>query len=327
MKPAPHNLAKRCSAVVCAGEVYSPLTATEITILADCEQIIERGQRSFIDVGNALATIRESRLYRATHDTFETYCKQRWKIGRNYANKQIAAAKIVQSLGTTVPILPTTETQVRPLLEFDEADQPKVWEKVVKQITSGNGDSQTITTRQITDVIEHEIRKSDDEPFQKVNAQREVKARRYQANHAQHKVEESKARKKREAEEAAAKAKLRATIEALPADKNNAVAYIRELLGDGGLHPRDQVSSHASFWTTVRLTAIYVNELKSPSERSKRLEKILSWGSLDHMGHGIIDTTLAAMVWLGLVKQDGDGEHTAYRLTEHAALNAEEATR
>ena len=153
------------------------LDATEAVSLADCETTIERGRRSFIDVGNALATIRDEKLYRVTHGTFEAYCKQRWQIGRNYANKQIAAAKVVKTLGTTVPILPTAETQIRPLLEFDEADQPKVWEKVVTQIINGNGDSRAITTRQITDAIEHEIRKSEDEPFQKVKARREALAK------------------------------------------------------------------------------------------------------------------------------------------------------
>jgi hypothetical protein len=301
----------------------SPLSTTEATVLADCERVIERGQRVFLDTANALATIRDGRLYRATHDTFEAYCKHRWKIGRNYANKQIAAAKVVKTLGTTVPILPTAETQVRPLLEFDEADQPKVWEKVVRQIASDGGDSQAITARQITDAIEHEISKSEDGPFQKVKAQREAKAQANRARYVQTKVEKSKAKKKREAEEAATKAKLKATIDALPPDKNNAVAYIREILADGGLHPRDRVSGHAAFWTRDKLTAVYVNELQSPTERSKRLEQIVSWDSQDYRGHGIIDTTLAAMVWLGLVSMDGDGEHTAYRLVESGASDAE----
>ena len=41
-------------------------------------------------------------------------------------------------------------------------------------------------------------------------------------------------------------------------------------------------------------------------------------------GRQIIEATLHAMVWLGLVSMDGDGEHTAYRLTDPAAPATEE---
>ena len=37
------------------------------------EAIIERGQQTFIEVGNALMEIRESRLYLENYPTFEDY--------------------------------------------------------------------------------------------------------------------------------------------------------------------------------------------------------------------------------------------------------------
>ena len=314
----------------------SPLTNTEATVLADCERVIERGQRVFLDTANALATIRDGRLYRATHDTFEAYCKNRWKIGRNYANKQIAAAKVVKTLGTTVPILPTAETQVRPLLEFDEADQPKVWEKVVRQITSDGGDSQAITARQITDAIEHEISKSEDEPFQKVKAQREAKAQASRARYVQSKTEKSKATRQRHQQEEQARAKLRETVAALPVDKNNAVAYIREVLADGAMHPDRGIGVQGTAgktnfhtvrvgkWTPEQINAAWVNETQSPSERAERLRQLEVRGCYDWQGRQIIEATLHAMVWLGLVSMDGDGEHTAYKLTDPAAPATEE---
>ena len=46
--------------------------------LAECEAVIERGQQTFIEVGQALMEIRDSRLYRETHATFEAYCNERW---------------------------------------------------------------------------------------------------------------------------------------------------------------------------------------------------------------------------------------------------------
>jgi len=46
--------------------------------LLACEQVIERGLQTFYAVGDALAHIRESRLYRAKYATFEEYCQDRW---------------------------------------------------------------------------------------------------------------------------------------------------------------------------------------------------------------------------------------------------------
>ena len=54
------------------------LTKTETASLTDCEQVIERGMATFVDVGRALLQIRDKRLYRGTHASFDAYCKERW---------------------------------------------------------------------------------------------------------------------------------------------------------------------------------------------------------------------------------------------------------
>lgn len=77
--------------------------------LEENEAIIERGLATFIEVGNALAEIRDNRLYRESHGTFEGYCRDRWGWNRNYANKVISAADV----GTNVPI--DNEGQARAL--------------------------------------------------------------------------------------------------------------------------------------------------------------------------------------------------------------------
>lgn len=95
------------------------------TRLAELETVIERGQQTFVEVGNALAEIRDQRLYKETHATFEAYCRERWGFGRNYANKQIAAAHGVAALGTDVPI-PKTEGEARALLTGGRSDLTSV---------------------------------------------------------------------------------------------------------------------------------------------------------------------------------------------------------
>lgn len=102
-------------------------------------------ERSFYEAGKALAELRDSRLYRDRWHTWENYIADRFGFKRNYANKQIAAAEVVDSLiqnyevqgtnstlsVTLTGILPTTETQVRPLTSLDPEDRATVWKNAV----------------------------------------------------------------------------------------------------------------------------------------------------------------------------------------------------
>ncbi len=83
--------------------------------LDECERIIERGLASFVEVGEALMEIRDSRLYRDTHGTFEDYCRARWHISRDYAYKQIRAAKVAQDNVDRGLQAPKTEREAREL--------------------------------------------------------------------------------------------------------------------------------------------------------------------------------------------------------------------
>ncbi len=89
------------------------LAAVESTQLAECEQTIQRGLSTFIEVGSALLTIRDQRLYRVHYATFEAYCEQRWSLSRGRAYQLINAAE----MSTTVDI--TSERQARELSGLD----------------------------------------------------------------------------------------------------------------------------------------------------------------------------------------------------------------
>ena len=102
--------------------------------LAELEVVIERGLTTFIDVGAALLEIRDRRLYRDRYETFEAYCRARWDWGRNYVNKQIAAAEVVGLLGTEVPT-PTSEAVARELVPLRDApeEMARAWQQAVEQ--------------------------------------------------------------------------------------------------------------------------------------------------------------------------------------------------
>lgn len=106
------------------------LTTVETAELESYEAVIENGIGKFFEVGNALTQIREKKLYRREHETFEDYCQDKWGIGRNYASKLIGAAVVVENLGTIVP-KPKNEAQVRPLKKLPPTEQKKVWEQAV----------------------------------------------------------------------------------------------------------------------------------------------------------------------------------------------------
>jgi len=105
------------------------LAPVEAATLAEHEASVERGLSTFLDVGRALLAIRDERLYRAEHDTFESYCQDRWAMTDRYARNLMAAA----SVGTVVPV--TNEAQARELAPL--LDQPErlrdTWQQAQEQ--------------------------------------------------------------------------------------------------------------------------------------------------------------------------------------------------
>lgn len=99
------------------------MTLPVTTALAAQETIIERGLHTFVEVGTALATVRDERLYRVAHETFEAYCRERWGFDRTYAHRVIGAAEVVSVLPNGNR--PTTESQARELAPL-KADPPRL---------------------------------------------------------------------------------------------------------------------------------------------------------------------------------------------------------
>src|SRR5215471_844919 len=71
-----------------------PLTEPERGRLVELESVIARGLGSFVEVGRALQEIRDRRLYREQHATFEGYCRERFRMTRQHANRTIRAAVV-----------------------------------------------------------------------------------------------------------------------------------------------------------------------------------------------------------------------------------------
>jgi hypothetical protein len=102
-------------------EPHSPagegqLSPAEEADLATCEVALDNLRLAFAAAGKALQVIRDARLYRATHDTFEDYVERRWGMGKSQAYRLIEAWPLAELLSPIGERL--TESHVRELLPF-----------------------------------------------------------------------------------------------------------------------------------------------------------------------------------------------------------------
>jgi len=130
-----------CSVVkveVAQVEVLEELTYDEER---DRHRLELRVERAFYEAGKALAELRDRRLYRSTHKTFETYCRDRFNYGRDAAYLKIAAAevydniqKFLPTIGRQIP-MPTTERQLRDIAKanIEPEMQASAWVQSVDE--------------------------------------------------------------------------------------------------------------------------------------------------------------------------------------------------
>jgi phage N-6-adenine-methyltransferase len=82
--------------------------------LVTLETVVQRGLATFVEVGSALAEIRDGRLYREEHSTFEAYCRSRWAMSKTHANRLVEAAEVTRLLAP-IGVSPANEAQAREL--------------------------------------------------------------------------------------------------------------------------------------------------------------------------------------------------------------------
>ena len=103
------------------------LTVTESNRLKVLEKTIAQGQAVFVDVGLALAEIRDFKLYKSDYKTFEQYCRARWRFTKQHAYRLIEAAPIAKSHPRV-----TSERSARELAKVDPSQREEVLEKAAQ---------------------------------------------------------------------------------------------------------------------------------------------------------------------------------------------------
>jgi len=99
--------------------------------LAELEKTILRGKKTFVEVGLALAEIRDLRLYRGEYGGFEEYCRKKWGWSKPYCTQLITAAAVVESLPADKQVAIATESQARELAKAAPSDRAGVVQAVV----------------------------------------------------------------------------------------------------------------------------------------------------------------------------------------------------
>ena len=104
------------------------LTQKEQNKLRQCERLISQATRKITDgfreMAGAFYEIRERRLYRQTHPTFEAYFQEKWGYARSHANRIADAGSALQRLSPHGDILNSfdSEAHFRPLLTIKDED-------------------------------------------------------------------------------------------------------------------------------------------------------------------------------------------------------------
>lgn len=102
----------------------------------ELELVIERGMETFVEVGSALLTIRDDRLYLpkngGQHDTFEDYCQDRWGFSRQRAHQMIEAASVVGEMSKIFDTPPQRESHAAAFAHIpDPESRADVWKRAV----------------------------------------------------------------------------------------------------------------------------------------------------------------------------------------------------
>lgn len=129
------------------------LTKAQQSRLEQQEAIIERGKLTFVEVGTALAIVRDEGLY--PQRSFEVYCEERWGFGPDYARKIIRAAATVEELRSETNVsLPSTESQARAISEVEPERRAEVWQEAVSRAPVDEKGKPKVTASLIREVAE-----------------------------------------------------------------------------------------------------------------------------------------------------------------------------
>ena len=95
--------------------------------------MIARGKQTFVEVGLALAEIRDLRLYKREYGSFSEYCREKWGWERRYTDYVIAGAEAVKSLPEKVSTIVLAEGAARELAKIPTEQRADVVQTIAAE--------------------------------------------------------------------------------------------------------------------------------------------------------------------------------------------------
>ena len=136
------------------------------------EQVIDRSRRRFFEIGSALKRIRDEKLYKAAlFDSFESYVRNRWEMGKSQAYRLIESSSVMENLSPIGDDLPANEAQARVLARLPATEQKRVWRAFlesglertawnIERFVRGAGSKSGGEQKDLTDLIDVEYKKA-----------------------------------------------------------------------------------------------------------------------------------------------------------------------
>lgn len=124
------------------GLPLSPLSEAERRRLERLESIIHTAHRYMLQMARALWTIRQKRLYRKDHRTFEDYCQHRWSFTGEQGRRLCQWVEVTQNLRDQDPpiggMVPLRESHARPLARLTPAQQRTAWRQYLRTVPASH---------------------------------------------------------------------------------------------------------------------------------------------------------------------------------------------
>jgi len=122
---------------------------------ADRQRLELKVERAVYQAGDALRELRDRRLYRNTHKSWQDYCQDRFGYTPRKAYYLISAADVIDHLSSCEQIvhtLPTKENQCRELAKLSPEQQTEAWIESVSR-TGGKRVPPASTVRSVVEEI------------------------------------------------------------------------------------------------------------------------------------------------------------------------------
>jgi len=118
-------------------EVCTPkpaLSLSEQTELDELEKVIKGGWKTFLEVGVALAHVRDKGLYKGKYANFEDYWRIELGFSRSYAYNLIGSAEVNKQLSSIedITVKPLNEAQLRELIPVPEEKRAEAWKSAIE---------------------------------------------------------------------------------------------------------------------------------------------------------------------------------------------------